>query len=205
MNILVIGCGKVGAKLASVLDKLGHDVCIVDRCAESFEKLDRDYTGYTVAGIPIDQDILRRAGIESAEAVVAVTQDDNVNIMVSQLAKEFFHVSNVLTRIYDPMRETVYSHFDLTTICPTNMTVDAVCHILEGALDMKELSFGSSTVGYTTIPADRRHIGKRLGELPASHDALLFGTIASNGVFTLAVDAHYTVHEGDRLIYAQMI
>ena len=204
MNFLVIGCGKVGAKLASVLDKIGHDVCIVDRSADAFERIDNDFTGYTVAGIPIDQMVLRRAGIESADAVIAVTQDDNVNIMVSQLAKEVYHVKNVLTRIYDPTRENVYAHFDLTTICPTNMTVDAVCAILENELDMKELSFGVSTVGYSTVPAEKRQIGLQLSEIDAE-DSMFFAVRSSDGRLTLANDTDYTVRDGDRLIFAHLI
>lgn len=205
MNVLVIGCGKVGARLASVLDKVGHDVCIVDRAPENFERIDKDFSGYTVAGIPIDQTILRRAGIESADAVVAVTQDDNVNIMVSQLAKEIFHVGNVLTRIYDPTRENVYSHFDLTTICPTNMTVDAVCDLLERSLDIKEVSFGISTVGYSTVAAEKKYVGKHPREIGCLDGGMFFAVRSANGMLTLASDAAYTVQEGDRLVFAHLV
>ena len=114
MNILVVGCGKVGARLASVLSREGHDVSIVDRFEESFEMLSDDFEGFKTCGVPIDQDVLRRAGIENCDALAAVSPDDNVNIMVRQLAREIFHVPQVLARIYDPAREDVFSHFGCT-------------------------------------------------------------------------------------------
>ena len=130
MTILVVGCGKVGSRLASVLDKMGHDVSVIDQDERNFHMLDADFSGFTTVGIPIDQDVLRRAGIENCDALAAVTHDDNVNIMVAQLAREFFKIERVIVRIYDPNREDVFSHFGLSTICPTNLTVETVKNLL---------------------------------------------------------------------------
>ena len=82
MNIIVVGCGRVGSQLASYLDEVGHDVVVVDRDAENFEALSNRFHGFTVEGVPIDQDVLRRAGIENCDAVAAVSHNDNMNIMV---------------------------------------------------------------------------------------------------------------------------
>ena len=126
MHIIVIGCGKVGSKLANVLSREGHDVVVVERETEQFRELDRNFSGVTITGVPIDQDILKHAGIETADALAAVTPDDNVNIMVCQIAKELFNVPKVIARIYNPAREHVFHEFGLETICPTNMTVEAI-------------------------------------------------------------------------------
>ncbi|MFA9381011.1 MAG: TrkA family potassium uptake protein, partial [Acetanaerobacterium sp.] len=126
MNVLIIGCRKVGSRLASILSAEGHTVSVVDRDMRNFEALDNDFDGYTVSGIPIDEDVLRSAGIESCDAVAAVTPDDNVNIMACQIAKELFHVPIVITRMYDPAREEIFSDFGISTVCPTNLTVNAV-------------------------------------------------------------------------------
>ncbi|MEG1870224.1 MAG: NAD-binding protein, partial [Oscillospiraceae bacterium] len=88
MNILVIGCNKVGARLANVLCRMGHDVVVVERNRENFRHLDDDFDGFTVEGVGIDQDVLREAGIEGCDALAAVTDDDNTNAMVCQIAKE---------------------------------------------------------------------------------------------------------------------
>ena len=156
MNVLVVGCGKVGSRLASSLARDGHDVSIVDRKEENFGLLSEDFNGFTTSGIPIDQDVLRRAGIESCDALAAVSQDDNVNIMVSQLAREIFHVPKVLARIYDPRREDVFSHFGLHTVCPTNLTVDVVRSALLELDTVKTVHLGAHTISFHRVPMTKR-------------------------------------------------
>ena len=133
MYIIVIGCGKVGSKLASTLSEEGHDVVIIDSSSENFKMLGSGFNGITIIGVPIDEDILREAGIEKADALAAVTPDDNINIMVSQLASKIFRVPKVISRIYNPSREKVFHEFGLDTICPTSITVNAIrSRILNG-------------------------------------------------------------------------
>ncbi len=102
MNILVVGCGKVGSQLSNILSSMGHDTAVIDPDPASFERLSDDFRGYTVAGVPIDQTVLRRGGIEACDALAAVTEDDNTNVMVCQLAREVFHVPRVLARVLIP-------------------------------------------------------------------------------------------------------
>ena len=111
MNVLVIGCGKVGVRLAEVLSHYGHNVSI---------------DGLTITGMPMDMTVLRSAGVEACDAVAVVTSDDNLNITVSQIIKEFFGVQNVVSRISDPAREAVFHHFGLKTICSTKLTSSAI-------------------------------------------------------------------------------
>ena len=124
MNILIVGCGKVGSYLARVLENLGHDVSIVDKSSSALDPSDNirlaGFGGLCVCGEPIDVDVLGSAGIESCDAVVAVTPNDNTNIMVAEVATKIFGVRNVTARIYDPARQEVFSdRMDIQTICPT--------------------------------------------------------------------------------------
>jgi len=96
-----------------------HQVTVIDRDIEAFRRLGSDFTGNLVVGTGIDEDVLRRAGIEQAEAFVAVTNGDNTNVMAAQVAKEIFGVPRVICRIYDPLREEIYRTLELETICPT--------------------------------------------------------------------------------------
>ena len=105
MNVLIIGCGKVGSHLADTLCQLGHDVSIIALNRENFDLLSDDFSGLTIQGVPIDLDILRQAGIEECDALAAVTEDDNTNIMVCQIAREIFNVPKIVARIFDPLRE----------------------------------------------------------------------------------------------------
>ena len=161
MNILVIGCGKVGSQLASMLSEEGHDVSVIDRDAKNFEMLDDNFSGMTTVGVPIDQDVLKQAGIESCDAVAAVSQDDNLNIMCSQLAREIFKVPSVLARIYDPTREDVFSHFGLHTVCPTNLTVSAVKSALTENQSIRTINFGAHTLAFNLIQVPDELVGKR--------------------------------------------
>ena len=120
-----MGCGRVGARVASILDHNGHQVTVVDTNATAFRRLAPEFAGDTVIGTGIDEDVLRSAGIESAQAFIAVTNGDNRNIMASQVASQIFNVPEVITRIYDPVREDTYRRLGLTTVCPTT-TVSAL-------------------------------------------------------------------------------
>ncbi|MBI5956682.1 MAG: TrkA family potassium uptake protein [Chloroflexi bacterium] len=121
MNIIVLGCGRVGAALATMLDAEGHSVTVIDQNSDAFRRLDAGYKGNMVLGTGIDEDVLRSAGIEKADAFAAVTNGDNTNIMASQIASTIFHVPRVVTRIYDPIREETYRTLGLDTICPTSV------------------------------------------------------------------------------------
>jgi len=125
MNVVVMGCGRVGARVASILDNNGHRVTVVDTDAQAFRRLANEFSGDTIIGTGIDEDILRSAGIEQAHAFVAVTNGDNRNIMAAQVARQIFDVAEVIVRIYDPVREDTYRRLGLTTVCPTT-TISAL-------------------------------------------------------------------------------
>jgi trk system potassium uptake protein TrkA len=114
-----MGCGRVGAMLASFLDKDGHDVTVLDTQAAAFRRLAPDFRGKRHVGNGIDQDVLARIGIAQADAFVACTQGDNRNVMATQMAKHLFGVPRTLCRIYDPIREEIYRGLGLETISPT--------------------------------------------------------------------------------------
>jgi trk system potassium uptake protein TrkA len=120
MKVVIIGSGRVGATLANRLSKEGHDVGIVDVSAEPFERyLDADFTGRTVLGDGIDEDVLREAGIEEADAFVAAVHGDNHNLMAAQIAKVIFGVKRVVARCNDPVRMELFEELGLATICPS--------------------------------------------------------------------------------------
>lgn len=130
MRIVILGCGRVGARLATALDKEGHQVSLVDRNPDAFRRfLDESFGGQVVVGIGIDEDVLRRAGIEQADVFVAATDLDNVNAMAGQIVQHIFGVPKVIARMYDPFREELYHAIGLTTVCPTT----------EGARKLKQM------------------------------------------------------------------
>lgn len=132
MRVVILGCGRVGATLAAKLDQAGHQVTIIDARVDSFQRLDPRFKGERVLGNGVDEEILKRAGIESADAFAAVTNGDNRNIMASQLAKEIFNIKKVVCRIYDPLRAQTYNELGLETICPTIIGADMLYGSLTG-------------------------------------------------------------------------
>lgn len=119
MKVVIMGCGRVGARLASMLDQEGHDVTVLDTQPEAFRRLWPEFGGKRQVGNGIDQDTLARIGVGEAEAFIAVTQGDNRNVMATQIAKHIFGVPRALCRIYDPIREEIYRGMGLETISPT--------------------------------------------------------------------------------------
>jgi trk system potassium uptake protein TrkA len=119
VKVVIMGCGRVGAMLATFLDNDGHDVTVLDINAGSFRRLPADFGGKRQVGNGIDQDILARIGVADADAFVATTQGDNRNVMAPQMAKHLFGVPRTLCRIYDPIREEIYRNLGLETISPT--------------------------------------------------------------------------------------
>ena len=129
--IIIVGCGRLGANLANTLSDENGNVLIMDTSKDSFRRLSSDFGGLSLVGNGTDLDNLHTAQIEKASAVIAVTNDDNTNIMIVQLARELFKVPRVIARLYDPERETVYRDLGIDTICPAVLSAKEVDKILE--------------------------------------------------------------------------
>jgi len=131
MKIVIMGCGRVGAQLAALLDAEGHLVTVLDTDAYSFRRLPPTFNGTALLGNGIDEETLRKAGIEEADAFVAVTQGDNRNVMAAQIAKHTFSVPKVICRIYDPLRRELYSTLGLEAFSPTTIFAQMLKEKLE--------------------------------------------------------------------------
>ncbi len=121
MKIIIMGCGRVGAQLANLLDADGHQVTVIDIDAHSFRRLPPSFGGTALVGDGTDEEMLKKAGIAEADAFVAVTQGDNRNVMAAQIARNIFNVPRVVCRIYDPLRKDVYEALGLEAVSPTTV------------------------------------------------------------------------------------
>ena len=135
---LIVGCGRLGAGLADTLSGEGEDVLILDREKSAFRKLSSSFGGLTLEGEGTDLDVLKEAGIDRADTVIAVTDNDNVNILIAQLAREVFSVGRVIARLYDPERECVYRELGIDTICPAVLSANEIDKLLEKPTPAKE-------------------------------------------------------------------
>ena len=135
MNILVIGCDQVGASLIRDLERIGHDISLIERDPEQLKRLDAfdDYRfgGTALVGDPTDPDVLRRGGVENCDAVAAVSEDDSVNLMAAKIAKSIVRREKVICRVSDPHLQVLYHKtYELETVCPTVLTEQAVFRAL---------------------------------------------------------------------------
>lgn len=121
MKVMIMGCGRVGAQLATLLDAEGHRVTVIDTDSDSFRRLPSSFKGTALMGNGTDAEDLRKAGIEGSDAFIAVTQGDNRNVMGAQIAKHFFGVRKVICRLYDPLRKELYDTLGLEAVSPTTI------------------------------------------------------------------------------------
>ena len=137
MKVIIMGCGRRGAQLASMLQREGHEVTVLDRSEEAFDTegyLPEDFSGTKMIGNGMDLDDLRRAGAEHADAFISATRGDNRNVMAAQIAKHIFGIPRVVTLVHDPIRAEIYHSLGLRTVSPTR----AVAELLKEALEAPE-------------------------------------------------------------------
>ena len=137
MKVVIMGCGRLGAQLAGLLDGDGHSVTILDTDAYSFRRLPPTFSGTALVGNGLNEEVLKKAGIEEADAFVAVTQGDNRNVMAAQIAKHIFNVPKVLCRIYDPLRRELFNSLGIEAFSPTTIFAQMLKEKLEAEEEAK--------------------------------------------------------------------
>jgi trk system potassium uptake protein TrkA len=130
VKYVIVGCGRVGAALAEAFDNLGHDVLILDTSTRAFDRLSGEFKGQAIRGDGTDEDVLRKAGAEGADVLLALTEGDNRNVMAAQVAMENLSVGSVVAKINDPVRAAAYAELGIATICRTTMLTDAILGFL---------------------------------------------------------------------------
>jgi trk system potassium uptake protein TrkA len=197
-----MGCGRVGSSLAVALERLGHDVAVIDRDVQAFRRLGSDFHGQQVVGMGFDREVLIEAGVERADAFAAVSSGDNSNIISARVARENFGVEHVVARIYDAKRAAVYERLGIPTVATVPWTTDRLLRMVLPDAVATAWRDPSGTVAVLQLPMHEEWVGRRIGELEQAVDARVafivrFGT----GVLPKAD----TVVQADDLIYAAAI
>ena len=128
--IVVVGCGRLGSILASKLSAEGNSVVVIDLNESNFDALGGEFSGFQIVGDATELAVLRSAKADKADCLLAVTDSDNINIMVAQIAKKLFEIPSVLARVFDPNREAIYRDFGIETISPTQLSAEAFVNSL---------------------------------------------------------------------------
>ncbi len=198
MYVIIAGCGKLGSGLARILSAQGHDVVAI--CSEGERApLQRGFDGVIVCGNPSDADVLRAAGAEKADLLVAATADDNLNVMVTQIARQFFSVPTVLARVSDPEREKIYRDMGLTTVCPTTTGINQILRLIQdGFFSTLSGYLDAGIAGVRPLPD---WVGKTPAQIGLPPDRTVIGRVRRGG--GCEPPTQRPIEEGETLILAR--
>ena len=199
MNIIIVGCGRVGSELAKLLSSEGHNVVIVDKNPEAFNKLGGTFNGLTLVGNGFSDEILKAAGIEKANAFCAVSNGDNANIMASQIAKTIFKVPKVVARVYDPKKAQIYKTLGLDIISGTMLFAAMIRDkIIESRFSSYLLKTGE--LGVIEIDVNDKFNNKTVETININGEFLIATVIRSKTKKTIIPEPKATLKKGDRIV-----
>lgn len=199
MYIVIGGCGRVGAQLATMLSDDGHNVVVVDADPGSFRRLGASFNGLTIVGNGFDEQILEKAGIKQADIFVAVTNLDNANIMAGQVAKKLYDVPKVISRVYYPDREKTYHKLGLETVCGTTLVARKIRDLIVGREFVSEVHLDANS-RIVEIKATPVLAGKRVAEVEIPNQ--FRPVILIRGDKCTVVSADTKIAAGDTIIAA---
>jgi trk system potassium uptake protein TrkA len=165
MILIVVGCGRLGAELSSRLYHRGHQVVVVDRAVAAFNNLHPDFVGRTVEGEAMNQDVLRRAGVENADGLAAVTNSDTMNVVVAHIARSAYKLTNIVARNYDPRWRSLHEAFNLQVVSSTSWGAQRIEELLYTTQGHTVFSAGNGEVEIYEFEIPPMWGGHRLGEL----------------------------------------
>jgi len=165
MNVIVVGCGRLGSELAYRLFQQGHQVTVVDSVEQSFERLKPDFRGRTVTGEALSKEVLERAGIDKADGLAAVTNSDTQNAVVAHVARTVYHTPSIVVRNYDPNLRPVLEAFGFQIVSSTAWGAQRIEELLGGAAVHTVFSAGNGEVEVYEMVVPENWNGRKLGEL----------------------------------------
>jgi trk system potassium uptake protein TrkA len=204
VHVVIMGCGRTGATLASEFESRGHSVAVIDVRADAFRRLPSDFKGQKITGLGFDRDTLTSAGVEDAYAFAAVSDGDNSNILAARVVRETYGVENVVARIADSGRAEVYRRLGIPTVAPVPWTAaqivtrllpggsEALYEDADAGIAMRRLPFNDAWIGHTCEELERTS-GARIAYVTRFGDALLphHQTVLQDGddVYVIVMDA----------------
>ncbi len=198
MNVIVVGCGRVGAELAHRLFQQGHQVTVVDYAAAAFANLPPDFRGRTVEGEVLNQEVLRRAGIANADGLAAVTNSDSINAVVGRVAREVYHVQNVVVRNYDPQWRRVHEAFGQQVVSSASWGAQRIEDMLYHAGLRTVFSAGNGEVEVYEVTVPKAWHARPLKELLPGEECMATALTRSGKAILPSTDT--TMESGDVLL-----
>ena len=193
MNVVVVGCGRVGSQLATLLSIDGHNVTVIDVDASAFRRLGTSFNGVTLRGLGFDEDVLEEAGIRDCDAFAAVTNLDNTNLMAAEVARKIFGVEHVVARLYNPQRERTYQQLGLDYVCGTTLLAEVLLDKIKSGHGHHVSALGD--VEIVQFKASAAVEGKRVGDIEIARRFRIAALSRGDEMFVPEPDA--VLHAGD--------
>lgn len=181
MKVIIVGCGKLGSGLALSLIRKGHTVTVIDKNPEAFELLGKDFNGETIVGIGFDRDLLEKAQIRLADAIIACSKSDEVNALIGRISRNIYKVPHVISRLYDPRKAEIYRTLGIQTISTTTWGIQRAIEMLSYNQFDSALTLGQVEV--VRIEAPTLLVGKTVNELTAIGEIQVVAIRRQNATF----------------------
>ncbi len=175
MNVIVMGCGRVGEQVARLMSEEGHQVTVIDYDPNALARLGPGFKGRTVRGIGFDRNVLLEAGIEQADVFAATSSSDNVNIISARIARNIFRVPRVVARLYDPRRAEIYRRLGLLTISSTTLGAERIRELILHADLEPAMTFGNGEISIVNVEAPPRLVGRIVRNLNVPGEFTVIG------------------------------
>jgi len=183
MKVVIVGCGRVGAELAKDLSVHGHEVAVIDRNPDAFQRLGAGFRGRAIRGIGFDRDVLVQAGIERADGFASVTSGDNTNIVSAMIARNVFRVPKIVARIADPLRADIYRRLGIPTISPTVWGATQIRERLVHPDLSSSFTFGSGEVELVHFHVTPRLAGHTVASLSGPAQFMVVSIVRAGRAF----------------------
>jgi trk system potassium uptake protein TrkA len=195
VRVVIMGCGRVGALLTVELATAGHEVTIIDKRPEAFDRLPPGFEARTVVGLGFDREVLEEAGIKDADAFIAVSSGDNSNIVSARVAREHYHVPTVIARIFDPRRAEIYERLNIPTVASVRWAVKQIMAMMFHAREEIKETLAGGDLFRMRVRVPPHLVGKKVRALEVEGKILVGGV--DRGGHGFIPDASSTFQEGD--------
>ena len=202
-NIIVVGCGRVGSRLALMLSNYENNVCVIDRDPRAFASLGRDFNGATFAGVGYDEDVLMKAGIDECDFLAAVTQSDNVNLMVVEIARRLYDVPHAVARLYNTGHERAYLQLGIDYVCGTALVAEEIFSKISSGLGDHITTLGDcEVVQFALDLSQTRSDYIKVSDLESRHKIRVCAFERADGEISSSPTPSSVLYHGDTVLVA---
>ena len=177
MKVIIGGCGRVGAQLATKIAFERHEVVVIDKNPMAFKRLGKSFSGVTIRGMVFDRDVLEKAGMDRCDAYVAVTSGDNSNVVSATIAREIYHIPKVIARIFDPRRAEIYRRLGIQTVSSVSWAANEISSLVLFQHIVRDVALGGGEVQVVRVSVPPRLVGRTIADLTAPGEIMPFAIV----------------------------